>query len=82
MALSTGIPPATDASNSKLTLLFSASWDKVLPCFEIRALLGVITWVPLFRAASTIFFEIPSDCPIASNKISTWCFFNISKGFL
>ena len=30
----------------------------------------------------TTFFEIPSDCPIASNKISTWRFFNISRGFL
>jgi len=43
IALNTGIPPATEASNSKLTLFFSASLDKSLPCLDIKALFGVTT---------------------------------------
>ena len=35
-----------------------------------------------FKAVSTTFFEIPSDNPIASNKISTFFLLKISKGFL
>jgi len=80
--LNIGIPPATDASNSKLTLFFSASFANSLPCFEIKALLGVITWILLFKAVSTTFFEIPSDKPMASNSISILFFLKISKGFL
>ena len=64
-----GIPPATEASNSKFTLFFSASFAKRSPCFAIKALLGVMTCILFLRAVSTIFFEIPSDCPIDSNKI-------------
>jgi len=37
--------------------------------------------VPFFRAVSTIFFETPSDCPIASNKISTGVSLIYLKGF-
>ena len=33
-----GIPPATDASNSKLTLFFSANSPSLSPCLEISAL--------------------------------------------
>ena len=80
--LNIGIPPATDSSNSKLTLFFSASFANSLPCFEIKALLGVITWILLFRAVSTTFLEIPSDKPIASNNILILFFLKISKGFL
>tara|TARA_B100001029_G_scaffold125522_1_gene104718 strand:+ start:157 stop:345 length:189 start_codon:yes stop_codon:yes gene_type:complete len=43
IVLNTGIPPPTDASNSKLTLFFSASLERLLPCLEINALLGVTT---------------------------------------
>jgi len=53
-----------------------------LPCFEIKALLGVITWILLFKAVSTTFLEIPSDNPMASNNISILFFLKISKGFL
>ena len=67
--LNIGIPPATDASNSKLTLFFSASFANSLPCFEIKALLGVITWILLFKAVSTTFLEIPSDKPIAYQMV-------------
>ena len=76
--LSTGMPPATDASNSKFTLLISASFAKSLPCFEIKALFGVMTWIFFFKAVSTIFLEIPSDNPIASNKISIFFLLKIS----
>ena len=80
--LNIGIPPATDASNSRLTLFCSAIFVNSLPCFEINALFGVITWILLFKAVSTIFFDTPSDCPIASNKISTFVLLKISKEFL
>jgi hypothetical protein len=41
--LNIGIPPATEASNSRLTLLSSAILASSFPCLEIRALFGVIT---------------------------------------
>ena len=50
IVLSTGIPPATAASNSKLTLFFSANLPKSSPCLEIKALLAVITCIFLFKA--------------------------------
>ena len=65
-----GIPPATEASNSKFTLFFSASFAKLFPCFAIKALLGVITCILFFRAVSTIFFDMPSDNPMHSNSTS------------
>ena len=80
--LNIGIPPATEASNSRLTLLFSAIFASSFPCFEINALLGVITCIFFFNAVSTTFFDTPSDWPIASNKISTFDLLKISKGFL
>ena len=70
--LNMGIPPATEASNSRLTLLSSAIFANSFPCFEINALFGVITCIFFFNADSTTFLEIPSDNPIASNKISTF----------
>ena len=81
IVLNIGIPPATEASNSKFTLFFSANLDNSSPCFAISALLGVMTWALLFNAVSTIFFEIPSDKPIHSNNISTFSFLKIFKGF-
>ena len=77
-----GIPPHTEASNSKLTLFFSASNDRWSPCLEIKALLAVITCFLFFKAFSTIFFDIPSDKPINSITILTFGFFVISNGFL
>ena len=56
-----GIPPATEASNSRLTLLSSAILANSFPCFEINALFGVITCIFFFNAVSTTFLEIPSD---------------------
>ena len=49
------MPPATDASNSKLTLFFSASFANSIPCFDIKALLGVITWILFFKNPLEIF---------------------------
>ena len=43
IVLRIGIPPATAASNSKLTLFFSANFDKLSPCLAISALFGVMT---------------------------------------
>ena len=80
IVLSLGIPPATDASNSKFTLFVSASLASSLPCLAISALLGVITFILFFKAYSTTFFEIPSDCPMHSNKISILFFLKIFKG--
>ena len=68
-----GIPPATEASNSKLTLFFSAILTKSFPCLEIKALFGVITWILFIKAVWTTFLDIPSAKPIASNKISILC---------
>ena len=59
--LNMGIPPATDASNSKFTLFNSAIFANSFPCFEINALFGVITCILFFKAVSTTFFETPSD---------------------
>ena len=42
----------------------------------------MITCILFFKAVSTTFFEIPSDIPIASNKISTLVLLKISNGFL
>ena len=42
----------------------------------------MITCILFFKAVSTIFLDIPSDKPIASNKISTLVLSKISKGFL
>ena len=78
---SIGIPPATAASNSKHTLFFSAIFARLSPCFAIKALFGVITWILFLRDVSTIFFEIPSDNPMHSNNMSIFSFFNIWKGF-
>ena len=82
IVLNTGIPPPTDASNSKLTLFFSASLERLLPCLEINALLGVTTWILFLSANSTIFLDIPSDWPMASIKISILLFLKILKGSL
>ena len=82
IVLRIGIPPATDASNSKLTLFFSASLASSSPCFAIRALFGVITLTLFLKACSTTFFEIPSDCPIDSNKISIFLSLKIFNGLV
>ena len=76
-----GIPPPTEASNSRFTLFFSAISDSLSPCFEIRALFGVITCIFLFKAFSTIDFEIPSERPMHSIKISI-LFLKIFSGLL
>ena len=75
------MPPATDASNSRLTLFFSANLASLSPCFEMSALFGVITCILFFKACSIIFFEIPSDNPIASINISTFFSLKILSGF-
>ena len=77
-----GIPPATEASNSKLTLFFSASFDNSSPCLAINALFGVITLILFFRANSTIFFDIPSARPIDSNIISIFFLSKIFRGLV
>ena len=55
------MPPATEASNSKLTLFCSANFARLLPCFAIKALFGVITLILFFNANSTTRLEMPSD---------------------
>ncbi len=42
----------------------------------------MITCILFFKAVSTTFLDIPSDIPIASNKISTLVLLKISNGFL
>ena len=61
IVLKIGMPPATDASNSRLTLFFSARFDKSFPCLEIKALFGVTTCILFFKAVSTTFFDTPPD---------------------
>ena len=82
IVLSTGIPPPTAASNSKLTLFFSAKIDRASPFFAMTALFAVITCFLFFKASIIIFFEIPSESPISSKMISTLGFLTISNGFL
>ena len=82
IVLRIGIPPATDASNSRLTLFFSANLDRLSPCLAINALFGVITLIFFFKAISTIFFEIPSDRPTHSKRISIFSLLKILIGFL
>ena len=74
------IPPPTEASNSRFTLFFTAKFERLSPCFAIKALFGVITCILLLIAFSTIFFEIPSDNPMHSNIISTLLSEIIFKG--
>ena len=73
-----GTPPHTEASNSKLTLFFSAILDNLSPYFEIKALFAVTTCFFLFRAPKTNFLAAPSAPPINSITISTLSFFRIS----
>ena len=80
IVLKIGIPPPTEASNSRFTLFFTAKLDRYSPCFAINALFGVITCIFLLIAFSTTFFEIPSDNPIHSNIISIFFSEIIFKG--
>ena len=82
IVLNIGIPPATEASNSKFVLFSSAILDNESPCLAINALFGVITLILFLRAYSTIFFDIPSDCPMHSNKISIFFSLKIFIGFV
>ena len=66
-----GIPPATEASYSRLTLFFSAITASLSPYFDIKALLAVITCFLFIRDEKTSFFAAPSDPPINSTTIST-----------
>ena len=66
-----GIPPQTAASNSKLTLFFSAIFANWSPYFATRALFAVMTCFLFFKASNTNFLAIPSAPPINSTIIST-----------
>ena len=59
----------------------SANLDNSSPCFDIRALLGVITLILFCNANLTIFFEIPSERPIDSNNTSIFFSLKIFNGF-
>ena len=66
-----GIPPATAASNSKLTFFLSASKASSSPYFEIKALFAVMTCFLFFYELNTNFFAGPSEPPINSTTTST-----------
>ena len=70
-----GTPPQTDASNSKLTLFFSAIRDNWSPYLAINALLAVTTCFLFFKALKTNFLAGPSAPPINSTIKSTFLFF-------
>ena len=74
-----GTPPQTAASNSKLTLLFSAILDNSSPYFAIKALLAVTTCFLFLRALKTNFLAGPSAPPINSIIKSTSLIFVASK---
>ena len=74
-----GTPPQTEASNSRLTLFFSAIFDNWSPYFAIKALLAVTTCFLLFRALNTNFFAAPSAPPINSIIRFTSSFFVASR---
>ena len=74
-----GIPPATAASNSRLTRLFSASFDNSSPYFEIKALFAVTTCFLFLIELNTSFFAGPSDPPINSITRSIFGLFEASK---
>ena len=61
-----GIPPATAASNSTLTLFFSAIIASLLPYLDINDLFAVTTCFLFFIALKTNFFAGPSEPPINS----------------
>ena len=77
-----GIPPATDASYSRLTLFFSAKAASWSPYFAINALFAVITCFLFLRAEKTNFFATPSDPPINSTIMSTSSIKDKFKGLL
>ena len=64
-----GIPPATAASYSKLTLFFSANFYNSSPYFEISDLFAVKTCFLFFIESKTNFFATPSEPPINSMTI-------------
>ena len=66
-----GTPPQTDASNSRLTLFFSAIFANWSPYLAIKALLAVTTCFLFLRASKTNFLAAPSEPPINSTTKST-----------
>ena len=54
----------------------------MLPVLAINPLFGVITLIFFFKAISTIFFEMPSDRPTHSKRISIFSLLKILIGFL
>ena len=79
MTLIIGTPPATAASNSRLTFFFSASFANSSPYFEINALFAVTTCFLFFIELKTNFFAAPSEPPISSTTISISGCFEASK---
>ena len=77
--LTIGTPPQTAASNSKLTLFFSANKESLSPYLEINALFAVTTCFLFLRASNTIFLAGPSSPPISSITRSTSFDFAASK---
>ena len=74
-----GTPPQTEASNSKLTLFFSAILESWSPYLAINALFAVTTCFLFLRALNTNFFAGPSAPPINSIIKSTSFSFVASK---
>ena len=76
-----GTPPQTAASNSRLTLFFSAIFASTSPYFAIKALFAVITCFLFFNDSKTNFLAIPSAPPISSIIISTSLILGADKQF-
>ena len=74
-----GIPPATAASNSILTLFLSASNASWSPYFDIKDLLAVTTCFFLLIESKTSFLAGPSAPPISSMTISISSSLDASK---
>ena len=70
ITLMIGTPPATAASNSRLTCFFSANFANSSPCLEINALLAVTTCFLFLIELKTNFFAAPSEPPMSSTTIS------------
>ena len=74
-----GTPPQTEASNSKLTLFFSAIFAKWSPYLAINALFAVTTCFLFFKALKTNFLAGPSAPPINSTMMSIFLSFVASR---
>ena len=70
IGFSTGMPPPTEASNSRFTRFSRASWNSSTPCSAISCLFAVTTCFPAWRDRRTMSSAAPHP-PIVSTTSQT-----------